>query len=149
MLVANRFQFHTFERKLSTMNLFPSTIPWPMIKDIGTAVATRKIDATLFIQLVYVLGCLLSYAMSAGFIQTVMQQLATPLRATTFPPEADGDFKQLGGQFMDMHDQHANPDTTSVVTVKAGESSEEVGNPAVVIGIISLVLQVFKLFIRR
>lgn len=149
MSVANRFQFHTLERKLSTMNLFPSTIPWPMIKDIGTAVATRKIDATLFIQLIYVLGCLLSYAMSAGFIQTVMQQLATPLRSAPFPPEADVDFKQLGGQFMDMHDQHSNPSTVSVVTVKAGEPSEEVGNPAVVIGIISLVLQVFKLFIRR
>lgn len=145
MPVANRFQFHTFERKLSTMNLFPATIPWPMIKDIGTAVATRKIDATLFVQLVYVLGCLLSYAMSAGFIQTVMQQLATPLRSTSFPPETDVDFKQLGGQFLDCCDKN----DSAVLTLKAGEPSEEVGNPAVVIGIISLVLQVFKMFIRR
>ena len=132
------------------MNLFPSTIPWPMIKDIGTAVATRRIDATLFIQLIYVLGCLLSYAMSAGFIQTVMNQLATPLRsAPSFPPENELDFKFLGGQFMDLHDQHSNPSTNPVVTVKAGEPSDEVGNPAVVIGIISLVLQVFKMFIKR
>lgn len=131
------------------MNLFPSTIPWPMIKDIGTAVATRRIDANLFLQLIYVLGCLLSYAMSAGFIQTVMSQLATPLRSNTFPPEADTDFKQLGGQFLDYCDKHTTDPNIGIVTVKAGEPSEEVGNPAVVIGIISLVLQVFKLFIKR